>query len=186
MCVPVNSKFQDNLISPKVYNPLNVELVLEYVQSDASVGGTIYAKFAQNFDNFVVPPGSTVNSGTFGNVLLTKGVISSLGIVPLGKLDIAAATTIRFGSGGYQVPFLKIQQDAVPTTYVVGISASDLQHASKHIPSSTSLTSTLGVISLSDGVSTIIQTASSVASSADSVASTVESLALPFLSKRTA
>ncbi|KAH7926942.1 hypothetical protein BV22DRAFT_1007914 [Leucogyrophana mollusca] len=78
-----------------IYNPLGADLVIEYVQADGLVDGEIYAHFDQPFANYVIPPGQTVNSGQFGNVLLVKGALASLGIIPLGKLDIQAAATAR-------------------------------------------------------------------------------------------
>jgi len=56
----------------KIYNPLNTDLVIEFVQADASVNGQIFAHFDQSFDGFVIPPGQIGSSGTFGNVLLTQ------------------------------------------------------------------------------------------------------------------
>ncbi|PPQ89568.1 hypothetical protein CVT25_012240 [Psilocybe cyanescens] len=103
-----------------IHNPLDVEIVLEFVQADAGVNGEIFAIFSQGFDNFVVPPGETADSGTFGGVLLTQGLVNSLVIVPLLSLDVAAAATIRVGQGGYQIPFLKLQQDGIPTQYNLG------------------------------------------------------------------
>jgi len=90
--------------------------VFELVQSDAGVDGEVFARFTQGFSSFIVPPGQTVSSGTFDNVLLTQGALASLPIIPLGRLDVSAATTVRVGQGGYQVPWLKIQQKDVPTT----------------------------------------------------------------------
>lgn len=91
------------------------------MQADAGVNGEIFAQFSQPFDNFVVPPGQQVHSGTFGNVLLTQGVIASLDIIPLGFLDVASAVTVRIGQGGYEVPFLKLSQSDVPTQYTLAL-----------------------------------------------------------------
>lgn len=76
-----------------VVNPTDADLVIDFVQADASVNGEIFAHFDQPFSNFVVPARGTANSGTFGNVLLTQGALNSLGIIPLGELDISAAQT---------------------------------------------------------------------------------------------
>jgi len=86
----------DNLVEASfdVYNPLNADLVIQHVQADASVNGQVYARFSQPFSSFIVPPGQTVSSGNFPNVLLPQGVLISLGIIPLGYLDIAAAITV--------------------------------------------------------------------------------------------
>jgi hypothetical protein len=78
------------------FNPLPVDLVVQFVQADASVDGTIYSHFNQAFENFVIPAGKTVNSGEFGNVVLTQGALGSLGIIPLGYLDVAAAATALY------------------------------------------------------------------------------------------
>ncbi|KAF5386260.1 hypothetical protein D9615_002421 [Tricholomella constricta] len=128
-----------------VHNPLDADLIIEFVQSDAGVDGITYAHFGQSFSSFVVPPGQTVNSGDFPNVLLTQGAIPSLEIIPLGILDVSAATTVRVGQGGYQVPWLKLSQKAVPTEYnlVLGLTslkekAKELNATSSAIESSTS------------------------------------------------
>ena len=76
-----------------VVNPTDAHLAIDFVQADASVNGEIFAHFDQSFSNFVVPARGTANSGTFGNVLLTQGALNSLGIIPLGELDISAAQT---------------------------------------------------------------------------------------------
>lgn len=132
------------------------------------VNGEIYAHFVQSFSNFVIPPGHTVNSGMFGHVKLVKGAMASLQIIPLGYLDVQTANTIRcalpcimvgwmgitfglvrVGTGGYQVPWLHINQMHVPTTYNYnGISLADLMstvqsltavHISTLLPLPTSL-----------------------------------------------
>ena len=74
-----------------VKNPLPFEITLDHVFSDSGLNGTIYAEFDQPFTSFVVPPFSTVNSGTFGNVSLVQGAIASLGIIPFGVMDILDA-----------------------------------------------------------------------------------------------
>ncbi|KAG6908393.1 hypothetical protein DXG01_004822 [Tephrocybe rancida] len=114
------ASLDNNMISVNfdVHNPLDAELVLEFVQSDSGVEGLTYASFGHAFESFVVPPGQTVNSGNFGNVFLTQGAVAALAIIPLGVLDIFAATTLRVGGkDGYQVPWLKLEQSNVPTTY---------------------------------------------------------------------
>ncbi|CAA7259257.1 unnamed protein product [Cyclocybe aegerita] len=116
-----------NLVSVDftLHNPLDADLVIEFVQSDSGVNGLTYAQFSQPFSNFVVPAGATVHSGEFPNVLLTQGAIASLDIIPLGYLDVQAAVTLRVGQGGYQVPYLKLSQNRIPTTYdlVLGFAA---------------------------------------------------------------
>jgi len=101
----------------QVYNPLDADLVIEHVQADAGLNGEIYAQFSQSFSNFVVPAGQTVNSGKFDHVFLPKGAEESLLIVPFQILDSWSAVTCRIGQGGYQIPFLKLEQKSVPTTY---------------------------------------------------------------------
>ncbi|KAG5639644.1 hypothetical protein H0H81_008805 [Sphagnurus paluster] len=72
-----------------VKNPLILELTIDRVVSTAGINGTVYAKFDQTFAKpLVVPILGTANSGTFGNVLLTQGIDASLGIIPLGVLDL--------------------------------------------------------------------------------------------------
>lgn len=87
----------DNLVTASftVYNPLDADFIVKSVQADGGVNGENYASFQQGFDSFVIPPGQTVSSGTFGNVLLTQGAIASLGIIPLGYLDIFSAATAQ-------------------------------------------------------------------------------------------
>ncbi|KAL1735691.1 hypothetical protein EV714DRAFT_280260 [Schizophyllum commune] len=89
-----------------VYNPMEADLIIEVAQADAYVEGEQYAKFTEPYDSFVVSPGQTGNSGRFGHVLLTKGALGSLGIIPLGYLDIKSAITARVDAGGYQSAFL--------------------------------------------------------------------------------
>jgi hypothetical protein len=104
-------------------------MVIEFVQADGGVNGETYAAISHSFSNYVIPAGATVNSGVFDNVPLTQGALGSLAILPLGYLDIFAATTARIGGvTGYQVPWLKIQQTHVPTTYNLpaGIQLDDL------------------------------------------------------------
>ncbi|KAF8586733.1 hypothetical protein K439DRAFT_1631457 [Ramaria rubella] len=112
-----------NLVSVNfdVVNPTDSDLVINFVQSDGSVNGTIFAHFDQAFTNFVVPARGTANSGTFDNVLLVQGALNSLSIIPLGILDIAAAQTVQVGQGGYTVPWLQIFQASVPTFYMLDL-----------------------------------------------------------------
>jgi hypothetical protein len=67
---------------------------VEFVQSDVGVGGEIYAHFDQSFTSFVIPAKGTANSGKFGNVVLTKGAILSLPLIPSGHLDVFSAATV--------------------------------------------------------------------------------------------
>lgn len=114
-----------NLVSVEfqVKNPLDTDMVIEFVQADSGLDGITYAFFRQSFDGFVIPAGQTVGSGLFPNVLLTQGAVASLDIIPRGILDISAANTVRIGgTGGYQIPWLKLEQKSVPTTYDIVLS----------------------------------------------------------------
>ncbi|KAF9451269.1 hypothetical protein P691DRAFT_757432 [Macrolepiota fuliginosa MF-IS2] len=114
-----------NLVSVEfqVTNPLDTEMVIEFVQANSGLDGLTYAFFDQGFNSFAIPPGQTVGSGLFGNVLLTQGAIASLAIIPRGILDISAANTVRIGGpNGYQIPWLKLMQTGVPTTYDLQLS----------------------------------------------------------------
>ncbi|KAG5340679.1 hypothetical protein C0989_000829 [Termitomyces sp. Mn162] len=122
-----------------VHNPLGAELVIEFVQSDSGVNGKTYASFGQHFDSFIVPPNQTANSGPIPNVLLVQGAMNSLAIIPLGVLDVSAATTLRVGQGGYQIPWLKLDQKAVPTTYNLALTAAALKEKAKMIQATSSL-----------------------------------------------
>lgn len=106
-----------------VQNPLETDMVIEFTQAEAKVDGTTYAFIIHAFDNFVIPPGQTVNSGPIENVPLTQGALASLDIIPLGMLDISAANTIRIGGpNGYQIPWLQLNQPGVPTSYDLSLS----------------------------------------------------------------
>lgn len=67
---------------------------IAFVQADAKVDGETYAHFDQSFTGFTVPAKGQANSGRFGNVLLTKGALFSLGVIPVGHLNVFAATTV--------------------------------------------------------------------------------------------
>jgi len=113
-----------NLVSVDfdVMNPLDADMVIEFVQSEGSVEGKVYAFFGQKFEGLVVPGGQTANSGVFDNVLLVQGALASLDIIPLGVMDISAATTIRIGGeDGYQIPWLEFKQTNVPVSYDLNI-----------------------------------------------------------------
>lgn len=109
-----------NLVSVEfsVHNPLDTDMVIEFVQTNGGLDGLTYAFFTQSFSSFVIPAGQTVGSGLFDNVLLTQGAIASLDIIPRQMLDISAANTLKIGGvGGYEIPWLKLEQKSVPTTY---------------------------------------------------------------------
>lgn len=142
-----------------VHNPLDADLVIEFVQSDSGVNGVTYAQFSQPFSSFIIPPGQTVNSGDFPNVLLTQGAIASLDIIPLQRLDVSAKTTLRVGQGGYQIPWLPLEQKDVPTEYNLALGLAKLKQKAKQgnttssaVESSTSATqeaSTTGTLAAS-------------------------------------
>lgn len=108
------------------------------MQSDAGVLGLTYARFGQAFESFTVPPGQTVNSGRFPDVLLTQGAIASLDIIPLGYLDIWSAVTLRVGENGYQIPWLKLQQNHVDTHYELELGLARMRAEAKKITESSS------------------------------------------------
>ncbi|KAF8971797.1 hypothetical protein BDZ97DRAFT_1146098 [Flammula alnicola] len=114
-----------NLISVDfdVKNPLPIELTLDSVNAQAGVNGTVFATFNHTFPTpgLVVPPLSTVNSGTIDNVLLTQGAIASLAIIPLGVLDLNTNAQVRAftinGALGIPIPLDGLKQSSVPTNY---------------------------------------------------------------------
>jgi hypothetical protein len=67
---------------------------VKFAQVDAGVNGETYSHFDQPFTSFTVPAKSTANSGRFGNVVLTKGALASLPIIPLGHLDVFSVATV--------------------------------------------------------------------------------------------
>ncbi|KAG2131418.1 uncharacterized protein EDB93DRAFT_1255529 [Suillus bovinus] len=126
-------------LSFDVTNPLDTELEILFVQADGLVNGEIYAHLDQTFSSFVIPPKQTVNSGKFGNVKLVKGALASLPIIPLGYLDIQSVVTTRVGSGGYQIPWLHINQNHVTASYDLGVSLADLSSAGQSMTATTFL-----------------------------------------------
>ncbi|KAG6854052.1 hypothetical protein C0991_011030 [Blastosporella zonata] len=154
----------DNLVSVNfdVHNPLGTDLVLEFVQSNSGVDGTTYAFFGQAFDSFIVPPGQTVNSGDFPNVLLTQGAFASLDIIPLGVLDVSAATTLRVGGqDGYLVPWLILDQTGVPTTYNLALTEAAMMAKAKSISASSSSSATATSSTEAEGSATATATEAS-------------------------
>ncbi|KAH9038716.1 hypothetical protein EDB85DRAFT_2072661 [Lactarius pseudohatsudake] len=130
----------DSLVSIDfdIANPLDTDMHITFAQTDAGVDGETFARFDQPFTGFSVPARGTANSGKFGNVLLTKGAIRSLPIIPLGRLDVFAATTVTIGDGGYTIPWLHLTQLNVPTHYdISGISLGDIEQASKNTTANT-------------------------------------------------
>ncbi|CAG7854501.1 SubName: Full=Uncharacterized protein {ECO:0000313/EMBL:CCA67588.1}, partial [Serendipita indica DSM 11827] len=77
------------------------------------LGGTL--TILQDFPNFVIPGHSTRNSGRITHVKLTQGLTGALKL--LGKnLDVRIAQNGRIGAEGYEIPWLKYNQNSVPTT----------------------------------------------------------------------
>jgi len=104
-----------------VFNPLDTQIQITNIQGTGTLQGTTWAQFSFQFDDFVIPAGSSVDSGPVPNVLLTQGVIASTAIIPFGVLNVAVAQTVIIGDGGYTIPWLQYQQDNVPTTYALDI-----------------------------------------------------------------
>ncbi|KAH8992759.1 hypothetical protein EDB86DRAFT_3078965 [Lactarius hatsudake] len=130
----------DSLVSIDfdIANPLDTDMHVTFAQADAGVDGETFARFDQPFTGFSVPARGTANSGKFGNVLLTKGALRSLPIIPLGRLDVFAATTVTIGDGGYTIPWLHLTQLNVPTHYdILGISLGDFEQALKNTTANT-------------------------------------------------
>ncbi|KAF9071074.1 hypothetical protein BDP27DRAFT_1419362 [Rhodocollybia butyracea] len=165
----------DNLVSVTVniFNPTDATLQILAIQSTGSLNGTVFAQFSTTFDDFVIPPGQTVNSGQIQNVLLVQGATASLAIIPAGILDISAANTIQVGIGGYTLPFLQINQASVPTTYVLDLTDLLPGVALNNAPAVlASLSSTAAALSTSGSVSA---NATSAATSASTTASATAS-----------
>ncbi|KAH9961311.1 hypothetical protein BC827DRAFT_1260505 [Russula dissimulans] len=122
----------DNLIFVDfdITNPFDTNMHITFAQVDAGVDGETYAHFDQTFPSFPVPARGTANSGKFGNVLLTKGSVDSLLIIPLGHLDVFAVATVMIGDRGYTIPWLHLTQLNVPTKYdLAGLSLGDFHQA---------------------------------------------------------
>ncbi|KAG7446409.1 uncharacterized protein BT62DRAFT_931852 [Guyanagaster necrorhizus] len=153
-------------VTVSIHNPLDTPMVIEYAQSEAAVEGVVYASFGHLFgEDFVILPGETTVSPAIDGVVLTQGALASLDIIPLGYLDVSTANTVRIGMGGYQVPWLKLVQDHVPTTYDLDLSVAELKvqadslsassveaTASTSAPSDSSSSGTLTTVSSSSSV----------------------------------
>jgi len=128
-----------------ISNPLDSDLTITFLQSDAGVNGINYAHVDFAFNpGFVVPAHSTANTGSIPNVFLVQGVIASLDIIPLGELDVFSAITNQVGrNAGYQIPWLQYAQMTVPTTYVLplGIEIGGLLPLANSLRSSASASS---------------------------------------------
>ncbi|KAG6878030.1 hypothetical protein C0993_000570 [Termitomyces sp. T159_Od127] len=101
-------------------NPLPFELSIDRVVSSAGLNGTVYAAFDHTFSTpFVIRPLGTANSGIFGNVTLVQGAMASLGIIPVGALDLKTDVFIRAatidGKLGLPLQIDGLKQSNVPT-----------------------------------------------------------------------
>ncbi|KAJ7647487.1 hypothetical protein FB45DRAFT_200334 [Roridomyces roridus] len=119
-------------------NPLDADLTVLFVQSDAGLFNETFAFFSSAIDGFTVPARSTANSGTIDNVLLTQGAVASLAIIPDGELDLVAAATVQVGAGGYIIPWLHISGTGIPTAYALDLTAAAMKEAAQSISMSAS------------------------------------------------
>ncbi|KAH7888371.1 hypothetical protein F5I97DRAFT_2002257 [Phlebopus sp. FC_14] len=166
-------------LSFDIYNPLGADFVIEYVQADGLIDGEIYAHFDQAFSNFVIPPGQTMNSGTFGNVKLVKGALGSLGIIPLGYMDVQAVATARVGQNGYQVPWLHVNQMHVTATYELGLlSLGDLSVAAISMTSTSAGSAPLPSASLASVAESVLASVTPTVAAATSQVVSTPSLGL--------
>ncbi|KAA1471743.1 hypothetical protein DENSPDRAFT_133322 [Dentipellis sp. KUC8613] len=133
-----------------IANPLDTDMTIEFSQVDSGVNGETYAHFDQSFSSFTIPAHGTANSGTFGHVVLTQGALNSLGIIPLGELDVFAVSTVRLGDGGYVVPWLHITQLQVPTAYSLTLGL-DAMKAALQSKTASQTNSSLPASTLSSG-----------------------------------
>ncbi|KAI0668274.1 hypothetical protein C8Q78DRAFT_1081656 [Trametes maxima] len=117
----------DNLITIDfdIANPLDTDMEIQFTQVDSGLDNVTYAHFDQAFDNFVVPAKGSANSGSVKNVLLTRGALDSLGIIPVGKLDVFNTVTVKIGE--YTIPWLHLTTLQVPTTYHLSLSISAMK-----------------------------------------------------------
>ncbi|KAJ7874667.1 hypothetical protein B0H14DRAFT_3551962 [Mycena olivaceomarginata] len=155
----------DSLVTNIMQNPLDTDLVVEFVQSNSGEFNETFAFFAEPIENFVIPAHGTANSGTIQNVLLTQGAIASLAIIPDGKLDIFAAATVRVGQNGYTIPWLQLVQFSVPTAYQLDLGLAAMKQKAVAISASAS----------SASASSSSASASAVASSAVEASTTAVS-----------
>jgi hypothetical protein len=130
-------------------NPLDTDLVVEFVQSNSGEFNETFAFFAEPIENFVIPAHGTANSGPINNVLLTQGAIASLAIIPDEKLDIQAAATVQVGQGGYTIPWLQLVQFSVPTTYTLDLGLAAMKQKAISISASASASSASASASVS-------------------------------------
>ena len=164
-----------------IANPLDTDMEILFTQVDSGVNGETYAHFDQPFDSFVIPAHSTANSGSVPNVLLTQGAIASLGIIPLGELDVFSVATVKIGP--YTIPWLHLTTLDVKTDYHLSLSISAMKEAAQSISASkaghTLSASASGSASGSSVAASASATGSSDASSAASGGAQPSSTAQP-------
>ncbi|KAM5540830.1 hypothetical protein V8D89_005474 [Ganoderma adspersum] len=97
-----------------ISNPLDTEIEIAFAQADSGLDGETYVHFEHTFDSFVVPPHSTVNSGTIDDVVLTRGVAGSIGLLGAKSVDVFTVATVRIGA--YTLPWLHLTALDVPIT----------------------------------------------------------------------
>ncbi|TBU23049.1 hypothetical protein BD311DRAFT_704566 [Dichomitus squalens] len=97
-----------------IANPLDTEIQVSFAQADSGLDGVTYVHFEHAFDDFVIPPHATVNSGPINNVLLTQGALGSLKILNSGKVDVFTAATVSIGA--YTIPWLHLTTLGAPIT----------------------------------------------------------------------
>ncbi|KAJ7668375.1 hypothetical protein DFH06DRAFT_1181491 [Mycena polygramma] len=153
-------------------NPLDADLVVEFVQSNSGEFNETFAFFAESIENFVIPAHGTANSGTINNVLLTQGAIASLAIIPDEKLDIQAAATVRVGQDGYTIPWLQLVQFSVPTTYSLDLSLAVMKQKAVAISASASASSASSSASASIVKASTTASASATPSAKDTQSAT--------------
>ncbi|KAI0739355.1 hypothetical protein C8Q80DRAFT_1123812 [Daedaleopsis nitida] len=120
-----------------VANPLDADMEILFAQVDSGVDGVTYAQFTHTFDSpFVIPAHGSANSGNIKNVLLVKGALASLPIIPLGRLDVFSVVTVKIGE--YTIPWLHITELNVKTDYSLGdlFSISQMKEAAQSISAS--------------------------------------------------
>ncbi|KAJ6593726.1 hypothetical protein B0H19DRAFT_32612 [Mycena capillaripes] len=152
-------------------NPLDTDLLVEFVQSNSGEFNETFAFFAEPIENFVIPAHGTANSGVVNNVLLTQGAIAALTIIPDEKLDIQAAATVRVGQNGYTIPWLQLVQFSVPTTYTLDLDAAVMKQKAVSISASASASSASASASVSASASASASVKASTTASAAATAS---------------
>ncbi|KAK0209247.1 hypothetical protein DFS33DRAFT_1380728 [Desarmillaria ectypa] len=118
-------------VSFTVTNFIPAELTLDRIVASAGVNNTEYASLDHNFSQpIVIPFFGHADSGNIENVLLTKGALASLEIVPLKYLDLLnmtmylRAATVS-GKNGIPWNLTGLKQDDVSTTYKLSFAKED-------------------------------------------------------------